>query len=104
MEPDRTGQSAKVAVSTRTPFESLALITAEMRKHGEAGDWNMAAGIASQMNALIEGGRLPPAQAPDRAAIEAALANIAALKEHAGPLREDIGRLLVAFGEAPPTT
>ncbi len=88
-------------MSERTPFQSFALVAGEMRKHGEAGNWEKAAEIAAQMNALLHNGQLPAAQIADRAAIEAALVDIAALTERAGPLKDDIGRLLAAFGETP---
>ena len=88
-------------MSERTPFQSFALVAGEMRKHGEAGNWEQAAEIAAQMNALLRNGQLPAAQVADRAAIEAALADIAALTERAGPLKDDVGRLLAAFGETP---
>lgn len=85
-------------MSERTPFQSLALVAGEMRKHGEAGNWDKAAEIAAQMDDLLRNGQLPATQAADRAAVEAVLADIAALTERAGPLKEDMGRLLAAFG------
>lgn len=88
-------------MSERTPYQSLALIAREMLKYGETGNWEKSAEIAAQMNSLLRSGKLPVAQAADREAIAAVLGDIAALTERAGPLKEDIARLLAAFGDAP---
>lgn len=88
-------------MSGRTPYQSFAIIASEMRKYGEAGNWEKSAEIAAQMNTLLRSSKLPAPQAADREAIAAVLADIAALTERAGPLKEDIARLLAAFGDTP---
>ena len=88
-------------MSGRTPYQSFAIIASEMRKYGEAGNWEKSAEIATQMNTLLRSDKLPVAQAADREAIAAALSDIASLTERAGPLKEDIARLLAAFGDTP---
>ena len=57
--------------------------------------------IAAQMDTLLRSGKLPAPQAVDREAIAAVLEDIAALTVRAGPLKEDIARLLAAFGDTP---
>ena len=85
----------------RSPYENLAAVTAEIRERAEAGDWASAARAARRLADLTETGQIGPAQRADRAAIEAALADIAAISERAGPLKDDIGRMLESFGPSP---
>lgn len=85
-----------------TPYQTLEVITRELKKRAEAGDWETAAQIAVQLGAQLQPGRFPAATPSDRAAIEASLAHIAAITERAGPLQADIARLLQAFGPALP--
>ncbi|MBS1189601.1 MAG: hypothetical protein H6R10_1393 [Rhodocyclaceae bacterium] len=78
-------------------YEALQSLTVQLKSLSEAGDWDSAA-------SLIAGVRLenlPRAKPEDRAAIEAALENIAAITERAIPLRDDIARMLTAFGMPP---
>jgi hypothetical protein len=84
-----------------SPYENLAAVTAEIRQRAEAGDWAGAARTARRLADLSAAGHLGPARGADRAAIEAALADIAAISARAGPLKDDIGRMLDAFGPAP---
>lgn len=81
-----------------SPYQNLAIITAEIRRQAEIGEWDGAAGIAAQLGRHIGTATLPAATPADRVAIETALENIAAIADRAGPLQEDIGRLLRAFG------
>ncbi|MCX8146481.1 MAG: hypothetical protein N3C59_09130 [Azovibrio sp.] len=81
------------------PYQNLAIIIAAIRRQAEAGAWEDAAKLAAQLGQHIGAAPpLPAATAADRNALEAALADIAAITERAGPLQEDIGRLLAAFG------
>ena len=50
-------------MSGRTPYQSFAIIASEMRKYGEAGNWEKSAEIAAQMNTLLRSGKLPAPQA-----------------------------------------
>ena len=81
-----------------SPYQNLAIITAEIRRQAEAGAWEGAARIAAQLGQHIGTAALPNATPADRIAIETALENIAAIADRAGPLQEDMGRLLRAFG------
>lgn len=80
------------------PYQNLAIIIAAIRRQAEAGAWEDAAKLAAQLGQHIGAAPLPAATAADRNALEVALADIAAITERAGPLQEDIGRLLAAFG------
>jgi len=81
-----------------TPYQNLEIVAAEIKRQAEAGEWEIAAQIATRLSTQIEAAGIPPATQQDRAAIEAALASIAAITERAEPLRDDIARLLKAFG------
>lgn len=59
--------------------------------------------IVNEVLALLESGALPNATASDRPAIEATHARLVAINERAIPLREDLVRLLSAFGYTPPS-
>ncbi|MDR2637137.1 MAG: hypothetical protein LBB55_02250 [Zoogloeaceae bacterium] len=83
---------------SRTPFENLAFILAEIRKSAEAGNWETAARTFAQLAEQIEAGRMPPASEADRAAIESCQAHLESLSERATALHKDIGTLLKAFG------
>lgn len=85
-----------------SPYQNLEIITAALKKRSEEGDWEGAAQIAAQLQAQINS--FPAATPADRSAIEAAMAHIASVTEYAGPLRDDIARLLQAFGTSPPQT
>lgn len=76
------------------PYSALESLTAELRVLADANDWDAVASLI----ATIRLDRLPKARPEDRAAIEAALANIAAVTERAVPLRQDIAKMLSAFG------
>ena len=81
-----------------TPYQNLEIITAEIKRQAEAGDWEMAAQIAAQLAAQLQKTGLPAATTRDREAIEAALSTIAAVTDRAVPLQADTARLLKAFG------
>ncbi|MDR2365966.1 MAG: hypothetical protein LBD68_08985 [Zoogloeaceae bacterium] len=85
-------------MSSKTPYQNLALVMREIARLAEAGEWGKAAQTAVQLNAQIQSGYLPPAQEADRAAIEESVARLAAVAERAEPLRQDIAVLLKAFG------
>jgi hypothetical protein len=87
-------------MSGKTPYQNLSLVTREIARLAEAGEWEQAALIATQANAQIQSGYLPPARESDRAAIEESLACLRAVSERAEPLRQDIAALLKAFGGA----
>ncbi|MDR3323134.1 MAG: hypothetical protein LBS89_02905 [Zoogloeaceae bacterium] len=79
-------------------YPALKTIIATLKNRAEAGDWEVAAQMATQVSASLSAGDFPAAQPADRAAIEESLAAIVALTERADPLREDMRRLLSAFG------
>lgn len=81
-----------------TPYQQLALITAEIRRLAESGAWENAAAIAAKLGPHVGAGSFPDATPADREAIEAALNDIAAIAERAIPLQEDMANLLRAFG------
>lgn len=87
-----------------SPYQNLEIITSALKKKSEEGDWEGAARIAAQLQVQISSASFPDATPADRPAIEAAMAHIASITEYAGPLREDIARLLQAFGPSPPQT
>lgn len=79
----------------QTPaYQSLESLTSELKSLSEAGDWDSVASLMAE----IRLDKLPKAQPQDRTAIEAALENISAISEQAIPLRDDIARMLSAFG------
>ncbi|HJW24570.1 MAG TPA: hypothetical protein VJ576_06700 [Rhodocyclaceae bacterium] len=80
------------------PYSALESLTAELRLLADANDWDAVAARVSTIR--LEG--LPKARPEDRAAIESALANIAAITERAVPLRQDIAKMLSAFGMPTP--
>lgn len=75
-------------------YRDLESLTIKLKALAEAGDWDTVASLISS----IRPDQLPKARPSDRAAIEAALQNIAEIDERALPLRDDISRLLSAFG------
>lgn len=87
-------------MNSSSPYHSLQIVAAEIRKHVENCEWEAAAHTAAQMSQQLAAGKFPTARLDDRQAIEATLLDIAAITEKAGPLKEDIARLLKAFGPA----
>lgn len=87
-----------------SPYQNLEIITSALKKRTEEGDWEGAAQLAAQLEAQISSPSFPDATPADRSAIEAALTHIASITEYAGPLREDMARLLQAFDSSPPRT
>jgi hypothetical protein len=81
-------------------YPLLQDMIAQLKQCSEAGDWEGAAQIATQISARVLAKNFPVATQKDRAAIETCLAEIAAITERAVPLHEDIGRLLRAFRPA----
>ncbi|HZX30412.1 MAG TPA: hypothetical protein VFF03_03590 [Rhodocyclaceae bacterium] len=81
-------------MAPHSPYRDLESLTIHLKALAEAGDWDTVASLI----AGLRPDQLPKARPSDRAAIEAALQNIAAINERAIPLREDIARLLSAFG------
>lgn len=83
---------------SESPYSQLARLCAEIEQRAEADNWEGAAAITQELQKLLQVHGLPPATAADRTAIEAAQKSIAAISERAEPLRDDIARLLKAFG------
>lgn len=83
---------------SRTPYETLEFILAEIRRRAEDGDWVSAAEAFNQLHLQIQGNNLPKATAADRAALEKAKAHMDALVDRAVPLHKDMATLLKAFG------
>lgn len=81
-------------MAPHSPYQDLESLTIKLKALAEAGDWDTVASVF----AALRPDQLPKARPSDRKAIEAALQNIAAINERATPLREDISRLLSAFG------
>ncbi|MDR1849989.1 MAG: hypothetical protein LBQ75_08110 [Zoogloeaceae bacterium] len=83
---------------SRTPYETLESVLAEIRQRGEAGDWASASAAFDQLHLQIQGGQIPQATATDRAALERAKAHLDSIAERAIPLHKDMETLLKAFG------
>ncbi|MGB4466887.1 MAG: hypothetical protein WBH99_12030 [Azovibrio sp.] len=83
---------------SESPYTQLARLTAAIEQRAEAGNWEDSAALTQELLGLLQAGHLPPATAADRPALEAAQKSIAAITERAEPLRDDIARLLKAFG------
>lgn len=81
-------------MAPNSAYQHLESLTVELKVLAEAGDWDAVAALIAGINS----NHLPRAKPEDRAAIEAALQNIAAITERAVPLRDDISRMLAAFG------
>lgn len=79
---------------SNSAYRNLESLTIQLKALAEAGDWDAVASLI----AGLRPDQLPKARPSDRAAIEAALQNIAIVNERATPLREDISRMLSAFG------
>lgn len=77
-----------------SPYRILEAMTRELRAMAEVDNWESVALLVAELRV----DQLPKAAPDDRAAIEAALNNIAAAAERAAPLRDDISRMLAAFG------
>lgn len=75
-----------------TPPDLAALIHG-IKENAEQGAWQEAAALSDKLQALI---RTQPIL-NDRQALEAMLADIAAILERAEPLQQDLQRLLKAF-------
>ncbi|MCL2075098.1 MAG: hypothetical protein FWH15_01405 [Betaproteobacteria bacterium] len=89
---------------SRTPFETLEFVLAEIRRLAEAGDWAGAAEAFDHLHSQIQSGHIPKATAADIASLERANAHLDAISERAIPLHKDIATLLKAFGGADKTT
>lgn len=79
-------------MNTPTPSD-LATLIHGIKQSGEQGAWQEAAELSDKLQALI---RTQPV-INDRQALEAMLADIAAILERAEPLQHDLQRLLKAF-------
>ena len=83
---------------SRSPYENMEQILAEIARRALAREWSSAAEAAAQLEAHVKQGLTPKPTEADRAALEAGLAHIAAINELAIPLHKDIATLLKAFG------
>ncbi|GHU10694.1 hypothetical protein FACS1894185_2640 [Betaproteobacteria bacterium] len=83
---------------SRSPYENMEQILAEIARRAEAREWSSAAQAATQLDAQMRKGLMPTPTEADRAALKAGLAHIAAINELAVPLHKDIATLLKAFG------
>lgn len=84
---------AAMAPVPPSPYESIEAATVELRRLASENDWQAVARLADRLRATGPA----KATANDRAAIEAALANIGEVEEKAEYLRNDLARLLKAF-------
>ncbi|MCL2020561.1 MAG: hypothetical protein FWG81_00260 [Betaproteobacteria bacterium] len=83
---------------SRSPYETLEFILAEIRRRAEEGDWVSAAEAFDQLYAQIQSGNIPEATAADLASLERAREHLDSLAERAIALHKDMAVLLKAFG------
>jgi hypothetical protein len=83
---------------SRTPYETLEFVLAEIRHRAEGGDWVSAAEAFDQLYSQIQSGHIPKATASDQASLERAKEHLDSLVDRAVPLHKDIATLLKAFG------
>lgn len=81
-----------------SPYQTLRAEIEEIRTLAEAGNWDAAALLASQLHLDA----LPAATPADRATIEAALIAVASISERAETLHGQTARLLAAFSKPKP--
>jgi hypothetical protein len=86
---------------SRTPYETLEFVLAEIRRRAEAEDWVSAAEAFDQLHLQIQSGNIPKATAADLVALQRAKVHLDSISDRATPLHKDIAALLKAFDGKP---